>query len=120
MVFILCFGYPTFQFNYVKFEISSIFRAMTAFSKIETLVPYKVSTLTWKNCEITPCTDSDSAILASRFFDSQVAYQTQTTCHIGHFGVLVLNINFWRMCSKIRYRHLHRWKDCHEMNSWGF
>ena len=31
VVFILCFAYPTFQFDYVKFEISSIFRAMVAF-----------------------------------------------------------------------------------------
>ena len=31
VVFILCFAYPTFQFDYVKFEISSIFRAMAAF-----------------------------------------------------------------------------------------
>ena len=34
VVFILCFAYPTFQFDYVKFEISSIFRAMAAFFSI--------------------------------------------------------------------------------------
>ena len=31
VVFILGFAFPTFKFDYVKFEISSIFRAMAAF-----------------------------------------------------------------------------------------